>query len=83
MQHVVLCFMDQGINRNHERREQASANYQYLDIGGMRRGIEEQKVECGAHGDREKIDRNRNGIVSIRNWLHTRTSAGRPAIHAN
>jgi hypothetical protein len=40
MQHVVLRFMDQGINRNHERREQASANYQGLDIGDMRGGIE-------------------------------------------
>src|ERR1700677_219568 len=83
MQHVVLRFMDQGINRNQQRREQASANYQDLDIGDMRRGIEKEKVEYGAHGDREKIDRNRNGIVSIRNCLHTRTSAGPPAIYAN
>jgi hypothetical protein len=79
----VLRFMDQGINGNHERREQASADYRDLDIGGMRRGIEKEKVEYGAHGDREKIDRDWNGIVSIRNWLHTRTSARPRAIYTN
>jgi hypothetical protein len=33
----------------------------------MRRRIQQEKVEYGAHGDREKIDRNWDGMVSIRN----------------
>jgi hypothetical protein len=67
MQHVVLRFMDQGINRNHYCGEQAAVNYQGLNIGRMRGGIQKEKVEYGAHGDREDIDRNWDGIVSVGN----------------